>query len=164
MRRFGFALSAVFALAIMAVPADAQLKFGGHAAMISSIDEVSSLDGSFGVGGRVGAELPALPIGAYGSVTYYFPDGDDLSYWTGSVFGKLGLPLPIVSPYALVGIQRRAASVGDVSESDNGFFAGVGVGFSSLFIEATFEFVEDDPAFPDFDNDPLVFKGGFIIG
>ena len=164
MRRFGFALSAVFALAIMAVPADAQLKFGGHAAMISSVDEASSPRRIVRRRWSSGCRVPALPIGAYGSVTYYFPDGDDLSYWTGSVFGKLGLPLPIVSPYALVGIQRRAASVGDVSESDNGFFAGVGVGFSSLFIEATFEFVEDDPAFPDFDNDPLVFKGGFIIG
>lgn len=169
MRRFVFALSAVFALAVMAVPAEAQLRFGGHVAMISGLEDVSAsiqnpLDGAFGVGGRVGAELPAMPIGAYGSVTYYFPDGDDFSYWTGSVFGKLGLPLPIVSPYALVGIQRRAASAGDISDSENGFFAGIGVGLGALFLEGTFEFNEEDPSAPDLDNDPIVFKGGIIIG
>ena len=164
MRRFAFAFSAVFALAIMAVPVEAQLKLGPQVAMISSLDEASDLDGSFGVGGRIGAEVPALPIGAYGSLTYYFPDGCDCSYWTGSVFGKLGLPLPVIAPYALLGIQRRASKVGNLSDSENGFFAGVGVGLGALFLEATFEFKEEDPSLPDFDNEPLVFKGGVIIG
>ena len=164
MRRFSFALSSVFALAIMALPAEAQLKLGPQVAMISSLDEASDLDGSLGVGGRVGAEVPALPIGAYGSLTYYFPDGCDCSYWTGSIFGKLGLPLAVVAPYALLGIQRRASSVGNLSDSENGFFAGVGVGLGALFLEATFEFNEDAPSTPDLDNEPLVFKGGVIIG
>lgn len=164
MRRFVFALGAMLALAATAAPVDAQLKFGGHVAMISGLDEASNLDGSFGAGARVGAELPLLPVGAYVSATYYLPDGDDTSYWTGSLFAKAGLPLPIVSPYLLGGFQRRAASVGDLSESDSGLFVGLGVQIKQLFLEGTLEFNEDDPAFPDLDNDPIVFKGGFIIG
>jgi len=167
MRRFSFALSAVLALAIMAVPAQAQLNFGGHVAMITGLDDIATnvenpLDGTFGVGGRVGFQPPALPVGVFGSVTYYFPDGDDLSYWTGSVFGKLSLPLPVVSPYALVGLQRRAASASGISDSENGFFAGIGVQLTSVFIEGTMEFTEAD--IPDVKTNPLVLKGGFMIG
>ena len=72
--------------------------------------------------------------------------------------------MPVIAPYALLGIQRRASKVGNLSDSENGFFAGVGVGLGALFLEATFEFKEEDPSLPDFDNEPLVFKGGVIIG
>jgi len=167
MRRFAFAFSAVLALAILAVPADAQLKFGGQVALITGLDDIATdvenpFNGTFGVGGRVGFEPPLSPIGVYGSVTYYFPSDSDVNYWTGSIFGKLGLPLPVVSPYAVVGLQRRATSVGSLDESDNGFFAGVGVSLSSLFIEGTMEFNDEDV--PDVNNSPIVLKGGFMIG
>ena len=167
MRRFGFALSAVSALAIMAVPADAQLRFGGHAAMITGLDEIATdvknpLDGTFGLGGRVGFEPPLIPVGVYGSVTNFFADGTELNYWTGSVFGKLGLPLPILQPYALLGIRRRASSASGLSESDSGFFAGIGVQLSSIFIEGAMDFIDEE--IPDVNNSPIVLKGGFIIG
>ena len=104
------------------------------------------------------------PFGAFVSVTYFNPDCDNCSYWTGSAFAKLGIPLPIVSPYVLGGIQRRAAEAGGISAAENGFFAGLGVSLSSLFIEGTMEFNEDDPSVPDFDNDPIVVKAGVLIG
>jgi hypothetical protein len=95
-------------------------------------------------------------------VTYYFPSEGDVNYWTGSIFGKLGLPLPVVSPYAVVGLQRRASSVGSLDSAENGFFAGVGVSLSSLFIEGTMEF--NDEAISNVNNSPIVLKGGFMIG
>ena len=167
MRRFAFALSAVLALAIMAVPAEAQLNFGGHVALITGLDDIATdvenpLNSTFGVGGRVGFEPPLSPIGVYGSVTYYFPSEGDVNYWTGSIFGKLGLPLPVVSPYAVVGLQRRASSVGSLDSAENDFFAGVGVSLSSLFIEGTMEF--NDEAISNVNNSPIVLKGGFMIG
>lgn len=164
MRRFAFAMSAVLAFAVMANPVDAQLKFGAHVAMISGLADVSALDGTLGFGVRAGLQAPALPIGVFASATYFNPDCDDCGYWTGSLFGKVGLPLPMISPYALGGVQRRAASVGDLESSENGIFIGLGVQLQKLFIEAAMEFNEDDPAVPDFDNDPLVFKAGILIG
>lgn len=163
MRRFVFAMSAVLALAVMAVPADAQLKFGAHVAMISGLAEANQLQGEFGFGARAGLELPALPVGVYGSATYFMPDCDDCTYWTGSLFAKAGLPLP-VSPYLLGGVQRRAAEVGGLENAENGFFVGVGVGLGALFLEGAVEFNEDDPMFPNIDNDPIVFKAGFTLG
>lgn len=165
MRRFAFAISAVLGLAVLANPVDAQLlKLGGHVAMISGLEEASSLQGELGFGARAGVEAPTAPIGAYVSATYFMPDCDECSYWTGSLFGKVGLPLPIVAPYLQGGIQRRASAVGDLEAAESGFFIGLGVGFGSLFLEGSMEFNEDDPAVPDFDNDPIVFKGGFVIG
>ncbi|MEM7417715.1 MAG: hypothetical protein AAF389_19660 [Gemmatimonadota bacterium] len=164
MRRFAFAMSAVLTLAVLAQPVDAQLKFGGHAALISGIEAAQELDGTFGFGGRAGLELPALPVGVWATATYFAPDCDDCSYWTGALFAKLGLPLPIVSPYVIGGIQRRATSVGNLDMSENDPFAGVGVSLGGLFIEGRMEFNSDDPALPDFDNDAFIFMGGIIIG
>ncbi len=165
MRRFAFAMSAVLALAVLANPVDAQLlKVGGHVAMISGLEEASSLQGEFGFGARAGVQLPGAPIGAFVSATYFMPDCDECTYWTGSAFGKVGLPLPVVAPYLLGGIQRRASAVGDLEAAENGFFVGVGASLGAIFLEGTMEFNEDDPAVPDFDNDPIVFKGGFLIG
>jgi hypothetical protein len=164
MRRIAFAMSAVLAFAVLANPADAQIKLGVHVAMISGVADVAELDGTFGVGARAGIQAPALPIGVFASATYFNPDCTDCGYWTGSLFGKVGLPLVMVSPYLLGGIQRRASSFGTLDMAENGPFVGLGVQLQKLFIEATMEFNEDDPAVPDFDNDPLVFKAGILIG
>lgn len=164
MRRFAFAMSAVLAFAVLANPVDAQIKLGVHVAQISGLADVSALDGTFGFGARAGLQAPALPIGVFASATYFSPDCDDCSYWTGSLFGKLGLPLPIVAPYVLGGVQRRATTAGALEASENGIFVGLGVQLQKLFIEGAMEFNEDDPAVPDFDNDPIVFKAGILIG
>jgi hypothetical protein len=168
MRRFVFAIGAVLVFAVLANPVDAQLKFGVHAAMVSgfdtAIDDALGLNGKFGAGGRLGIELPALPIGVYAMGTYYFPSGTDVSYYTASLMAKLGLPLPIISPYLLGGYQRRATSVGDLDDTQNGAFVGLGVAFSKLFLEGSMEFNEEVPSLPDLDTDPIVFKAGFLIG
>jgi hypothetical protein len=167
MRRFVFAIGAVLAFSVLANPVDAQLKFGVHGAMVSglddAIDNALGLNGTFGLGGRLGVELPLLPIGVYGMGTYFFPSGD-VNYYTASLMGKLGLPLPIVSPYLLGGYQRRSTSIGGISDSANGAFIGLGVQLTKIFLEGSVEFNEENPTLPDINNNPIVFKGGFLIG
>lgn len=172
MRRFLFVLSAVSVLAVLATPAQAQLKFGAQAALITGIDDATSLDGTFGIGGRAMIDPPLLPVGGFVSATYYFPDSGgtsaDVSYWTGTAAAQLRLPLPMVKPYALAGWQMRRTSVGDLSSTENGPMVGIGVQLDfmmSLFLEGTFEFnSDDDVSVPDFDNDPIVIKGGILFG
>ena len=166
MRRFMYVLSAAFALALFVTPAEAQLKFGAQASLVTGLEEASALDGTFGLGARVMVDPPILPVGGFVDATYYFPEGD-VSYWTATAAAQLRLPLPIVRPYALLGYQLRGVEVSTQSDTDGGFVIGAGVQFNlamSLFLEGTYEFNEDDPAFPDFDNDPFVFKGGILFG
>ena len=168
MRRLVFVLGAALVLAVSAKPVDAQLKFAPHVAMVSgfadALDNTLGLNGEFGVGARLGLELPVFPIGVYAMGTYFFPADAEVSYYTASVMGKLGVPIPIISPYLLGGLQRSATSLGGLENVENGVFVGLGVQISRLFLEGSMEFIEDDPSLPDFDNDPIVFKAGFIIG
>lgn len=166
MRRFTYVLSAAFALALLATPAHAQLKFGAQASLVTGLDEASALDGTFGLGGRVMVDPPILPLGGFVDATYYFPEGD-VSYWTATAAAQLRLPLPVVRPYALLGYQLRGVEVLNQSDTDGGFVVGAGVQLNfmmSLFLEGTYEFNEDNPAAPDFDNDPIVIKGGVLFG
>ncbi|NNF12250.1 MAG: outer membrane beta-barrel protein [Gemmatimonadetes bacterium] len=167
MRRFMLVLSAVFALAVLATPVDAQLKFGAQASLISGLEEASALDGTFGLGARALVDPPLSPVGGFVDATYYFPD-NDVSYWTATAAAQLRLPLPVVRPYALVGYQIRGVDVPSAgSDTDGGFVVGAGVQMNfmmSVFLEGTFEFNEDDPMAPDFDNDPIVIKGGVMFG
>lgn len=162
MRRFMFGLSAVLVMAVLASPVDAQLKFGAQAGLVTGVDEASALDGTFGLGGRVMVDPPLLPVGGFVSGTYYFPEGD-VSYWTTTAAAQLRLPLPMVKPYALAGWQLR----GGEGDTQNGAVLGLGVQLDfmmSVFLETTFEFHEEITGFPDFDNDPIVIKGGVLFG
>lgn len=169
MRRFMYAISAVFALAVVAQPADAQLKFGGHLALSTGVDELTvngvdatGLDGTFGLGARAMVDPPLLPVGGYVSGTYYFPEGD-ISYWTATAAAQLRLPMPVVKPYALAGWQVRKME----DDSENGPMLGLGLQLDfmmSVFLEATFEFHDEIEAAPDFDNNPIVIKGGVLFG
>ena len=163
MRRSACALSALCALATVVGSADAQMRLGGHVAKVASLDQLSSLEGDFGVGGRVGVEFPLLPIGVYGSVTHYFPEN---SYWTGSVFGKVGLPIPFVSPYGILGVQRKTWQIVAEGQSPSvtEFFVGLGLEVGPVFFEGSVNLSKDEPRLPSVDTDLLNFKGGFVIG
>ena len=165
MARFVSVLGAVLGLAVLANPVDAQLNYGIQGAMITSLEEAGALDGRFGVGGRVGFNAPLLPIGVYGSGTYYFPDDTvvpDLKYYTLSLGAKVGIPLVVVQPYLVGGWQWRTSKVGDLdSSTENGAFLGVDVGFSRLFVEGSVEFNDE---IPSVDTTPIVIKAGFLLG
>lgn len=172
MRRLLLTLTVAGLGLAFARPVDAQLpiKFGVQGAMVSSLDEATQLDGSFGIGARVALEPPALPIGAVVQGVYYFPDDGaaDLTYITYSGAVTLGLPLPMIKPYAIAGWQFRRTSIeGFDSSTESGAMLGAGVQLDlglSLFLEGTFEFNEDNVSTPDLDNDPIVFKGGILFG
>ena len=169
MRRLILVLSVAVACVAVAQPVDAQLKYGLQGALMTALDEVATgpdLNGTVGVGPRVALQPPLLPIGVVGQGVYYFPEGD-VSYMTYSLAAQLRLPLPVVNPYAIGGWQWRRSSVNDVSETVNGAMIGVGVQLNlavAVFLEGSFEFNDEVTGFPDFDNNPIVIKGGVLLG
>lgn len=172
MRRLLLSLTVVAASVALAQPASAQLpiKYGIQGAVQTAVDEATALDGTFGLGARVALQPPVLPIGVVGQGVYYFPDCDDCSYLTYSLAAQLRIPLPMLSPYAIGGWQFRRTSAGDDSNTESGPMVGIGVQLNlgvSLFLEGTMEFNETPEGLPsgtDFDNDPIVIKGGILLG
>ena len=165
MRRLLLTLSVAVACVAVAQPAEAQLKYGLQGALITALEEASDLNGTFGIGPRVALQPPLLPIGVVGQGVYYFPEGDG-SYMTYSLAAQLRLPLPVFNPYAIGGWQWRRSSNG-TSETVNGAMIGVGVQLNlavSVFLEGSFEFNDEVTGFPDLDNNPIVIKGGILLG
>lgn len=174
MRRLLLTLTVAVASVALVQPASAQLpiKYGVQGAFMTSLDEVTGgpdYNGTLGLGARVALQPPVLPIGVVGQGVYYFPDcaGFDCSYMTYSLAAQLRLPLPMVSPYAIGGWQWRRSGFEGTSNTENGAMVGLGVQLNlgvSLFLEGTLEFNEELSTDPDFDNDPIVIKGGILLG
>jgi hypothetical protein len=172
MRRLLLPFAASFALVALAQPVDAQLKFGAHGAVITGLDEVTdagtavtTINGTFGLGGRVMLDPPLLPVALVGSGTYYLTDDTEPSYYTATLAGQLRLPLPVVKPYATLGYQYRKSEGAD---AETGFMLGAGLQLDfavSLFLEGTFE-VGDDIAVAaeQLNTNRIVFKGGVLFG
>jgi hypothetical protein len=151
-RLFVAALALVVAGAALPQAAEAQLKFGAHAAFAENIGE----DGSFGLGARVGIDPPLLPFSFWAHGDYYFPD-DVGSISTG--YQTVGadvhfspLPFPMVTPYLSGGVlYRRATLEGFDASSATGFVVGAGVDIGVLVsgtIQIRREFFADDADVP----------------
>ncbi|HIF06762.1 MAG TPA: hypothetical protein EYQ64_07340 [Gemmatimonadetes bacterium] len=175
MRRMFLTLSTAVALVALAAPVDAQLKFGVQGAMISSVADLSAVDvtqpdlsGTFGAGLRAALQPPIFPLGVVAQGVYYMPDLDDTGLATYSLAAQLRVPLPLISPYVIGGMQwTRRAAAGAASTTSSGLMAGVGVQLTlGLFLEATMELPEDlaGAALSVLDNDPIVIKAGFVFG
>lgn len=173
MRRLSLAASVALICATLAQPVVAQFRVGGQAAFLTNLEEVEEepqgdLEGTFGVGPRVEfqAPIPTVQVGIVGQGVYYFPDGD-FNYLTYGLGAKVGFTTPVVSPYAIGGWQWRRTSADDFdSVTEDGPTLGVGLGLGTLpvFIEATFEFNDDDDIdTEDIDNDPMVIQAGVLI-
>lgn len=175
MRRHLPTLVATLALAASAAPARAQLAFGVHGAVITAVDDIDigqpnplALNGTLGIGGRLVVSPPVFPIALVGSAQYYFtdcPSGVDCSLWTAEGIVQLGLPLPIVRPYVLGGLQYRK----DEGGSSNGAVLGVGVQLNfvvSVFLEGMLELADPvSTGVPNIDlSNPFVIKGGILFG
>ena len=125
------------------------------------------LNGTFGVGARAALQPPIFPLGVVAQGVYYFPDLADTSYMTYSLAAQLRLPLPLISPYAIGGLQwRRASATGGASNTESGIMVGVGVQLTfGFFVEATMELNDDlAGALSTWDTDPIVIKAGIILG
>jgi len=169
MRRLLLTLTVAVASVALAQPASAQIpvKFGVQGAMMTAVSDVPALDGTFGLGARVALQPPVLPIGVVGQFNYYFPDCTDCGYQTYSLAAQLRLPLPMVSPYAIGGWQWRRTSAGSISDTADGPMVGIGVQLNlglAIFREGSMEFNDVPDGVPDFDNDPIVIKGGVLLG
>ena len=174
MRSMPLIIATTCVLVALAAPADAQFSFGAQGAVITGVDDLSTilpgapdLSNTYGLGARVVFQAPVLPIGLVGQGTYYFPDADDYDYSTFSLAARFRLSIPLISPYGLGGWQWRRTSTGGTSNTESGAMFGVGVELNlgiSLFLEGTYEFTEELPGNPDFDNNPIVIKGGIMFG
>ncbi len=174
MRATLLTLSTVVLLMALAAPVDAQVKFGIQGAVITGVDDLSTilpgapdLNSTYGVGARVALQPPLSPIGVVGQGIYYFPDATDYNYSTYSLAAQFRLSTPVITPYALGGWQWRRTSSAGVSNTENGAMLGVGVQLNfgiSVFLEGNYEFHEELTGNPDFDTDPFVIKGGIMFG
>ena len=174
MRGILLTFSTVCAIVVLAAPADAQFNFSAQGAVISGVDDLGTivsgapnLKDTYGLGARVGVRVPLFPIGVRGQGVYYFPEEDDYSYSTYSIAARYALPTPMISPYGIGGWQWRRTSSMGVSNTESAAMLGLGVELNlgvSLFLEASWEFNEELTAMPDFDNDPIVIKGGITFG
>ena len=168
MRRLLLTLSVVVTCVALAQPVDAQFKFGIQGAAITGLDD-TFLEGSIGAGARLMLDPPLFPLALVGSGVYYFPDcgATDCSDWTASIAAQIRLPTPVISPYVLGGWQIRRSETAGISSDESGVLVGIGVQVNfalSLFLEGTMEFRDEITGAPDFDTDPIVIKGGILIG
>ena len=168
MRRLLLTLSVAVACVALAQPVDAQFKFGIQGAAITSLDD-PILEGTVGAGARLMLDPPLFPLALVGSGVYYFPDcgATDCNDWTASIAAQLRLPAPVISPYVLGGWQIRRSEERGISSDESGPLVGIGVQLNfglSLFLEGTMEFRDEITGTPDIDTDPIVIKGGILIG
>jgi len=139
---------ATVALGVEAPEASAQLNPGIHVARASD-----AFGGVNGVGGSVELNFPLFPIDLFVAGEYFFPDcgtADGCSFMGGSADLHLGLPFPVLTPYATGGLvyRRTDAGGGAGANAETGFGGGVGVNLGALVIgayaEVRYEVVDPD--------------------
>ena len=149
-RRLAFLVLATVALGVHAPEASAQLNPGIHVARAADV-----FGGANGVGGSVELGFPLFPIDVFVAGEYFFPDCgtvDGCSFAGGSVDLHLGLPIPVLTPYATGGLVYRRIDVdGTGATAETGFGGGVGVHLGALVIgayaEARYEVLDPDDQF-----------------
>jgi len=145
---------ATVALGVEAPAASAQLNPGIHVARAAD-----AFGGTNGIGGSVELSFPLFPIDLFVAGEYFFPDCgtvDDCSFMGGSADLHLGLPIPVLTPYATGGLVYRRTDVGTGASAETGFGGGVGVHLGAMVIGAYAE-VRYEVVDPD---DQLVFRLG----
>jgi hypothetical protein len=148
---FGIFLAAGMLVAAPADEAKAQFLWGAHVPYA-----LDTFDGAFGIGGRLGYDLPVLPIDIVGVGEVFFPDcgANDCSLWGASAEANLRLPIPIVRPYLTGGLGYRSLSRprsdgnGTEDLSATGVSLGLGVDFNlaavRLFVDGRYEWYDED--------------------
>ena len=154
-------------LLLSAEAAEAQyFRFGAHVPLATSLGGGDDLTGSsWGLGGRVGLEVPLFPLAAWGTFDYMFPSGDGTSYQNYGIDVNLRLPIPLLQPYAAGGYQARRFDDGEVSDVYHGWTVGAGIRFSFIvnaFLEAKREFYGDEQELVG-DDDQWMVRLGLIF-
>lgn len=145
-RMIAAALFTLPAAAVAPGTASAQINWGAHVAHAADV-----FGGTYGVGLRLGIDLPALPFDLLGSGEFYFPDCP--SGQGGCGFKGLALDanfrmvFPVIRPYVAAGLAYRSYSPGGDGADDNGTGPALGVGADvslagvRVFGETRYEFV-----------------------
>lgn len=148
-----------FALAVLGgvVPeAQGQLNPGIHVARATD-----SFGGTNGVGGSVELSFPLFPIDLFVAGDWFFPDCgtvEGCSLVGGSADLHLGLPIPVLTPYATGGLVYRRTDEGGGAGAvaKTGYGGGVGVHLGALvlgaYAEIRYEVVDPE--------DQVVFRLG----
>ena len=152
---------------VSAGAAEAQyFRFGAHVPLATSLGGGDDLtNSSWGIGGRVGLEVPLFPLAAWGTVDYMFPGGDGASYQNFGIDANLRLPIPLLQPYVAGGYQARRFDDGEVSDIYHGWTLGLGIRFNVIvnaFLEAKNEFYGDDTGLVG-DDDQWMVRLGIIF-
>jgi hypothetical protein len=140
----------------------AQIRVGLHA-----VQAMDVLDGTTGVGARVGIQTPVLPFDLFATGEYFLPDcppgNDGCGLRGASIEANFRMMVPLVRPYLTGGIAYREFTPGggESRVSDTGVALGAGVdiglGRARLFGEGRYEFLKA----PD---RQMVVRIGLIIG
>lgn len=143
--RWVVAVGLFLAGAAFATPAQAQLGFGAHVVQASG-----ELDGATGVGLRVTAGLPLIPVKFVLSGDNFWPDCDDCSYRAASLDVQYQLvPALPLRPFVTGGyaVRRVDPGMGDAA-SESGIGLGVGVELAlvsvGFYLEGRWERVASD--------------------
>lgn len=146
-RTLGVALI-LAALGLGAAEVQAQLNPGIHVARATD-----SFGGANGVGASVELSFPVFPIDIFVAGEYFFPDCGtvgDCSFMGGSADLHVGLPIPVLTPYATGGLVYRRTDVGGGvgAVAETGYGGGVGVNLGALvlgaYAEVRYEVVDPD--------------------
>jgi hypothetical protein len=137
------------ALLIAAAPgkATAQVNWGGHVAHAAD-----AFGGTYGVGLRLGIDLPALPFDLVATGEHFFPDcpaGHGGCSFNGfTLDGNFRIAFPVIRPYITAGLAYRSYSPGGDGPDDSATGPAVGLGADlslggiRVFGETRYEFVD----------------------
>ncbi len=88
----------------------AQVNIGGQLSLAEETD--------FGIGARTTIDLPvsSFPLEVIGSFDYFFPAGDNVSYWelNGNVAHEFPVRSPVVKPYVGAGLSLAHTSIDNI--------------------------------------------------
>ncbi|MGD8276888.1 MAG: hypothetical protein PVH00_02630 [Gemmatimonadota bacterium] len=124
MKGAGIAGLATMALLALSGPAKAQVSAGGY--FVRTSDPYGESDG---VGLRLEAGAPLLPVSLALNGEYFFPDcgGSDCSLRGLTIDANYSLVVPLVQPFVGVGWSVRQSKVDGETSTKRGLNIGVGV-------------------------------------
>ena len=117
----------------------------GQLSLVGSAVYTEALQGQWGIDGRLGVDLSALPVGFFGGVDYFFADCQEAcSLWGWRAGAILHTATPVVQPYLTGAYLERVLEERDASQRHLGLAFGGGIRVEAALqiqAEATWEFL-----------------------
>lgn len=141
-RPVGMGLSTLTLVAVLALPASAQIGVGGE-----YVRAADAFGGTAGVGARLRLGVPLFPVNAVINGEYFFPQcpADDCSLRGVTFDLDYSLPIPVIHPWVGAGWSIRELKVGGLRSTRRGVNVGVGAELQLRmlrpFVDFRYEFV-----------------------